>query len=362
MTNPVPSLPALLSDRAAYKKRLEMILPQSITGTTHSANDAAATVAFVMIYVGAVDGTNPVRPSTVYWMRDSIAQHRTDAERASYYQASLKSERAVDKVQASWGTPPTDLWYKTNTRESIRDDTIKTWISNGVAADSGTVITTSSQARYTFLSSFAALLDPALTGTALDTAVKKWQQTNLSPTGKLRAARARTSAQNSKAVSVHLPDGTVRKLNVGRSSEIIKGVIEEFAPAYLSDPAVIFISQSGDKVNIVDAAMLKQLGLPINQQSLLPDLVLADLDPQRDEVWMVEAVATDGPITDPRRQALLDWATAHGVLPEKCRFLTAFTSRTASPFKKSVPVIARGSFAWFLDEPDALLSWDDLNP
>lgn len=361
MTATGASLPALLADRAAYKTRLEMILPQSITGTTHSANDAAAAVAFVMMYVGAIGGHNPVRPSTVYWMRDSVAEHRTDAERLAYYQASLRSERSVDKVQADWGTPPSDLWYKTNSRESIRDDTIGAWMNDGAATDTGAVVTTSSHARYTLTPGFAALLDPALTGEDLDAAIENWQKLNLSVTGKARAAHARAAAIAATAVTVTLPDGSARSLHVGLSSEIIKGVIEKFAGSYLSEPAVIFISQSGEKVNVVDGALLGHLGLPIDQQTLLPDLLLMDLDPERDHVWMIEVVATDGPIDESRRAALMDWATTHSVRPEQCRFLTAFASRTAGAFKKAVPQIARDSYGWFLDEPDALLTWTDLS-
>lgn len=362
MTKPGPSLPALLADRAAYQARLEKVLPQSITGTTHAANPAAATVAFTMMYVGAIDGVNPVRPSTVYWMRDSITHHRTDQERLDYYKASLRSAKAVDKVQAAWGTPLTELWYANTTRESIRDDTMRTWIANGAAIDIGTVQTTSSSPRYTFTKEFAALLDPALTGNRLDSAIAAWQKLHLSATGKARAAHAHLASKTATAVSVALPDGSTRALHVGLSSEIIKGVIEEFAASYLLNPTVIFISQSGEKVSVVDGAMLASLGLPINQQTLLPDLLLMDLDPSRDEVWMIEVVATDGPIDESRRKALFDWATAHGVRQEQCRFLTAFSSRTASPFKKAIPNIARQSYAWFLDEPDALLTWADLNP
>ncbi|HZD14495.1 MAG TPA: hypothetical protein VE196_05080 [Pseudonocardiaceae bacterium] len=61
-----------------------------------------------------------------------------------------------------------------------------------------------------------------------------------------------------------------------------------------------------------------------------------------------------------RKQLFLRWATDHGVLAERCRFLTAFASRTSSEAKKALPRLARGTYAWFLDEPDGVLSWEDL--
>lgn len=57
---------------------------------------------------------------------------------------------------------------------------------------------------------------------------------------------------------------------------------------------------------------------------------------------------------------MVRWATNHGIPEERCQFLTAFTSRTSAEAKRALPVLARKSYAWFLDEPDALLSWSDL--
>ncbi|GAA1242585.1 BsuBI/PstI family type II restriction endonuclease [Oryzihumus leptocrescens] len=355
-----PALPALLADRTAYKARLEQILPASITGTTASANEIAAAVAFTMMYVGAVDGHRPIRPSTVAWMRDGIAARRDDADRQAYYLAALRSKQAVDAQCHAWGLTETRSWYADNSREPIRDETLRTWADNGALVSGSGVQTTSSAPRYTLHPDFAALFDPTLTGEKLDTAIKDWQSRHLTLTGRARAARAHAAARAEEAVVVHLPDGGTRELHIGASSEIIRGVIEQFAPVRLGDPVVIFVSQSGEKVNVLDEALLKRLGLPVDQQRLLPDLLLADLDPARDALWLVEVVATDGPITEERRAALLGWATDHGVSPDRCRFLTAFESRTAAPFKKAVPQLARGSYAWFLDEPDGLLAWEDL--
>jgi hypothetical protein len=123
---------------------------------------------------------------------------------------------------------------------------------------------------------------------------------------------------------------------------------------------VLFISQPGEKVNVVDSKFLSTLRFSIDQQRLLPDALIVDLDPERDEFWFIEVVATDGPVDEDRKARLLGWAMANGLDLDKCRFLTAFPSRTSVQAKKALPVLARGTFAWFLDEPGALLSWCDL--
>jgi hypothetical protein len=79
---------------------------------------------------------------------------------------------------------------------------------------------------------------------------------------------------------------------------------------------------------VVDDALLQRLGLPIDQRTLLPDCLIVDLDPVNPEFWFVEAVFSDGPITEPRKEAFLAWAADNGLDVTQCRFLTAFTSRT----------------------------------
>jgi len=349
------SLPELLADRNAYHERLAQVLPASLTGTTATANDAAAAAAFVFMYVGAVDRCNAVRPTTIVWMSDAIASRRSDGERAAYHAAAMRSERAVKQLCEQWGIIYAP-WYATNSREQLRDETIRAWTDNGAVLVGSEVGTTSPGARYTLEPSFAALLDPDLAGDALTTAIGDWQGRHLTPIGR---ARARQTAQSQTGVVVNLPGGGTRLLHTGKASMIVKGVIEEFT-ACLSDPAVVLISQSGEKVNVVDRALLEHLGLTVDVQRLLPDCLLADLAPDRDELWCIEVVYSDGPSTEERRAAFVKWATKHGVREAKCRFLTAFESRTSRIFKNRVPLIARGTFVWFLDEPDGLLAWSDL--
>ena len=230
------------------------------------------------------------------------------------------------------------------------------WAANGALVVDESISTTSSRSRYSLAPGFAALLDPALNGAALDAAIDRWQRAHLSPTARLRAQRLREQERRRSAVVVRLPDGGTRELLVGQSSDILKGVIEEFT-RYLSQPTVLFVSQPGEKANVVDSELLRTLRLSVDQQRLLPDALIVDLDAQRDEFWFVEVVATDGPVDEDRKARLLGWAMANGLDTGKCRFLTAFPSRTSAQAKKALPVLARGTFAWFLDEPDALLSW-----
>ncbi|MGW3179469.1 BsuBI/PstI family type II restriction endonuclease [Kitasatospora sp. NPDC001119] len=362
MTSPdatPPPLPALLPTRKDYQERLEKIVPSSLTGSTHTANPAASATAFVMMYVGAINGKNPIRPSTVVWMSDAVAERREDSQRLGYYHAALKKEDSVDQYCESEEFERGKSWYKANTRESIRDDTLSILGENGAVIETPGVDTTASSPRYTFTTEFAALLDPALEGQALDDAIVEWQNKNLSKAGLTRALFNRKKSQYSTSIPVKMPGAGTRDLLKGKSNEILKGVIESFTKRYLSEPSVLFISQSGKKVDIADAEVLAQLGMEIDPKILLPDCVIADTDPARGEFWFVEVVATDGPVHDKRKADILAWAAEVGLPPEKCRFLTAFESRTGSEAKKCLPRLASGSFAWFANEEKGLLEWNE---
>ena len=353
------TLPALLPDRVAYRTRLEAIVPASVTGTTASCNEIAGAAAFTLMYVGAVGGERKARPLMVTQMDSQTAMFRNDEDRLAWHRAAERGASAIDMLTSSWGITNRQPWYAANSREGIRDETFRVWAANGALLVDESISTTSSKSRYSLAPDFAALLDPALDDSALDAAIDKWQRAHLSPTARIRAQRQREQERRRSAVVVRLPDGGTRELLVGLSSDILKGVIEEFAK-HLSQPTVLFVSQSGEKVNVVDSEFLGTLRLSIDQQRLLPDALIVDLDPERDEFWFVEVVATDGPVDEDRKARLLGWAIANGLDPGKCRFLTAFPSRTNAQAKKALPVLARGTFAWFLDEPDALLSWCDL--
>jgi hypothetical protein len=76
---------------------------------------------------------------------------------------------------------------------------------------------------------------------------------------------------------IQLPDGTTRTLEPGHSSLIIKGVIEAWAPARLTQPVVLAISEPGVKVHVGDERMLQALGIRLDVNNVLPDTLIADL-------------------------------------------------------------------------------------
>jgi hypothetical protein len=348
-------LPQLLPARGDYQERLEMILPRSITGVTFTANPAAAATLFGALYVGAVDASRPIRPMTVVWMSDAVAARRSDTERRAYYQAAAKSNKAVDRVCAEWDIQRGVPWYDTNTREPVRES-IQELGKYGAFRTNAGIATSNSLGRYYLAADFAALFDPALTGTDLDQAISQWQNAHLTPIARQRAQLQNDPSRSAESIVVELPDGRKKSLHPGDSSVILKRLIEKFT-SRLAVPHVLFISQSGLPVDLIEDQALRNIGLSIEQQILLPDCLIADLDEQNPGLWFVEIVASDGPITDERKQRLLEWAAPAGMPAEQCFFVTAFMSRASPQARACLSRLAVGSYAWFADEPDTVLAW-----
>ena len=340
---PLPDIPEV-------QARLQAIFPEGSPRRNYCVREMAARTVFVMLYIGAVEGTGVwIGPKLVVRMGDSQAASRSDAARIAYAEA----------IEKPGSAPPVDRWFQDNTREPIRDETLRDGLvrAGAVVTRSG-LATTSSKPRYALQAAFAGLFDPALQGAVLAAAVAAWQDQYLSAGSLARVRlRGRAAGAAGSRVLVTLPNGETRQMEAGPSSIITKAVIEVFAKRFLADPAVLWISESGNKVVQRDDALASELGLKIESDRVLPDIILIDLAPADPLVVFVEAVATDGPVTSARRQALLELVTAAGFKPEQAAFVTAFEDRDTPAFRKAVADLAWGSFAWCLSEPDHIVAF-----
>lgn len=354
-------------DRDLVRNRLVKIFPPDAFDAVLSNPLAAAAVA-AMIYVGSVvdDEGDPVpenvwsRPSTVLWMSDTIHAHAADDERLAYASAAAVSRKRIETLVEQWGDRH-HAWYADTTRETLRDETWPKWRENGAARKRPGIATSSSAPRWALTASFADLFDPALAGDALDAAIAEWHDAHLNPGAKLKLHYASQLASAEHEVPVQLPGYGQRVLDPGTSSEILKGVIEQWAPARLGTPVVLAISQSGDKLYVVDQAVLAQIGISINVSSVLPDAIIVDVGVTPATFWIVEAVATDGEINETRKALLTEWAVEQYIAPDQLQFLSAFASRNAPTIRRRLKDIASGTFCWFLDEPEHELSWREIS-
>lgn len=342
------------------QRRLKMLFGGAFD--TSLSSPLAGFAVASMIYVGAVADEDPetwARPTTVLWQRDEVlSSHGGEDDRAAWRDAAARSSERLGSLLESWGITGARR-YKENSRESLRDETWRELHQKGAVRKRTGIATSSDKPRWALEPHFADLFDPSLRDDALADAITQWENTYLDASSLLRANVAHRRRNALSTVSVTLPDGTVRSLESGKSSEILKGVIEKWAITKLGDPVVLAISEPGEKVFIGDRHTLESLGLVIDKANLLPDALIADLT---DGVtfWIIEAVASDGPITEQRKRMLEQWARGQRIDPQQLRYLTAFLSRNAAPAKRRLKDLAAGTFAWYLDEPMMELQWVPL--
>lgn len=359
-----------LLPREEVQARLQLIFPREAFDPVLS-NLLAASALAVMLYADAVvpdegplpDDAHWVRPSMCLWMSDAVYAHHGEEGRTAWRNAALgnSGRRGTLALQAEWGLQNALAWYADNSRETLRDETFPAWLDHGALRDRRGIPTTSSRPRWALTERFADLFAPELTGDALEAAIETWRSTRMSPGDRLRITTLRDRERATHAVQVRLPNGTVRDLEPGDASVILRGVIQEWALVRLTDPVVLSISEPGDKVYVADASRLRALGLTIDAGNLLPDAVIVDIGATPPSFWIVEAVATDGPVTEDRRRQLLRWAEGQRIPKESCRFLSAFLDRNDGIAKRRLKDLAADTFAWYASEPTRELAWYEID-
>jgi hypothetical protein len=340
-------LPPILS-RHDIHTRLQIVFPEGTSQRNYLVRELSASTIFAALYVGAIDGQGPhFGPKHVYRMTDKQSMKLSDADRARY----------ASKIMSPGYQAPGRRWYSDNTREPIRDETLREGLVRvGAVVENKSVPTTSSKPRYALTVSFAALFDPKLSNKAFEKAAARWRAVALSPGALARIALVRQGAAiGGSTVLVTFPNGETRQMAVGPSTDIVKSIIEVFANRFLQKPAVLFVSESGNKVVARDDALARTIGLNIKADKNLPDTILVDLGPKHPLLVFVEAVATDGPVNERRKQALEELAVDAGFPLQYVAFVTAYRDRSSQSFKRTVDALAWGSYAWFVSEPDGLV-------
>ncbi|MBS1530393.1 MAG: restriction endonuclease [Bacteroidetes bacterium] len=337
--------------RELISERLPLIFPPGLTNRGYLIRQLSASTIFTMLYIGAIEGNEVyLGPVHVYRMTHEQASKSDYQSRVSYSRDVLKKGFSVEG----------DRWYEDNTREPIRDETIKDGLVQIGVVGSLNLPTTSGKPRYFLKKSFADLFNPDLRDEELTNEIERWQDENISKAALTRLKLVKHSSSGGlDKVKIELPNGETRLLSPGPSSEISKSVIEVFASKFLETPAVLWLSTSDNKVVQRDNDLAKDIGIRIEADKNLPDIILVDLAPKNPVIVFIEVVATDGPINERRKGALLELTDSDQFERSSVAFVTAYLDRESAAFKKTVSSLAWDSFAWFVSEPEKLIIMKD---
>lgn len=152
-------------------------------------------------------------------------------------------------------------------------------------------------------------------------------------------------------IPVTLSDGKVLNLSAGSHNALQAAIVEQFAPRFAKNGKLLYLGDTAKKDLFLDKESLKALGIPIDQHSKLPDVVI--YDPEREWLFLIEAVTSHGPVSPKRLLELEDFL-------KDCKigkvYVTAFPD--ISEFKKHTAHIAWETEVWLMDVPDHMIHFN----
>lgn len=237
--------------------------------------------------------------------------------------------------------------YAPNTRETFRRQTIHQFLQAGLVVynpDNPDRAVNSPKAVYQ--------VEPVTLKVIRSFGSPQWQQ-NLTeyllsrPTLAQRYADERQLRQ----VAVRMANGTNLQLSPGEHSDLIRAIIEEFAPRFLPGSLLVYAGDTGDKWGYFDQRLLVKLGVSIDRHGKMPDVLLHYA--RRKWLTLVECATSHGPVDAKRHDELSKvFATAKADLV----YVTAFPSRAV--MSRYLADIAWETDVWVAESPSHLIHFN----
>lgn len=237
--------------------------------------------------------------------------------------------------------------YAPNTRETFRRQVLHQFVQARIVdynPDEPSLPVNSPKAHYALTSEVLELIKTYKT--------RKWKKALnhfLAEVGKLSEVYLRERELNQ--IPVTLQNGKTLKLSAGKHNEVQAAIVEQFAPRFANGGILLYLGDTAKKDLFLDEQGLKDLGIPIDQHSKLPDVVI--LDTNRNWLFLIEAVTSHGPVSPKRLLELEDFL-------KDCKvgkvYVTAFPDM--GEFKKHSSNIAWETEVWLMDVADHMIHFN----
>ena len=246
-----------------------------------------------------------------------------------------------------WARENYEKKYAPNTRETVRRQTMHQFVDAGFALynpDKPDRPVNSPKAVYQ--------IEPAALTLLRTFGKPKWHAnltTSLAQRETLVARYAREREQNQ--IPVEIAPGKQITLSPGEHSELIRAIIEDFAPRFAPGSVLVYAGDTGEKLGYFDAALLAGLGVKVDSHRKMPDVVFHY--PAKNWLLLVESVTSHGPV-DGKRHAEL----ARLFAGSKAGFVyvTAFPNRAV--MSRYLVEIAWETEVWVADAPSHLIHFN----
>ena len=154
-----------------------------------------------------------------------------------------------------------------------------------------------------------------------------------------------------RRVPIQIPSGATILLSPGEHSDLIRAIVEDFAPRFAPESILVYVGDTGDKMGYFDEALLHNLGINIELHGKMPDVVLHFTE--RNWLILVESVTSHGPVDSKRHDELqqLFSNSSAGLV-----FVTAFPKR--SVLSRYLSKIAWETEVWVAEAPTHLIHFN----
>lgn len=239
--------------------------------------------------------------------------------------------------------------YAPNTRETFRRQTIHQFCDAGIALynpDQPDRPVNSPQAVYQ--------IEPATLTLLRTFGTPAWQSALTAYLAERETLIARYAKEREQhRIPIEIALGNAITLSPGEHSELIRAVIEDFAPRFAPGSVLVYIGDTGNKWGYFDATRLIELGVEVDSHGKMPDVVLHET--ARNWLLLIESVTSHGPVDGKRHAELakLFAGSKAGLV-----YVTAFPNRAV--MGRYLGEIAWETEVWVADAPSHLIHFDGL--
>lgn len=237
--------------------------------------------------------------------------------------------------------------YAENSRETFRRQTLHQFVQAGIVNHNpeNPELPTNSKDNHYRISPEALKVIKAFNSRKWDKEIKYFKEN----VGLLRDKYLKR--REMRKIPLKLRDGTELAFSPGKHNEVQIAVIEEFSPRFASGSELLYVGDTAQKNLHMDTQRLKELGIPIDEHSKLPDVVL--YDKKKQWLFLIEAVTSHGPVS-PKRIVELE------KMLKDCKagkvYVTAFPD--FKEFNRHTSEIAWETEVWVVSFPDHMIHFN----
>jgi hypothetical protein len=258
-----------------------------------------------------------------------------------------KQSHGISKGIMSFILEHYDKQYAPNIRETFRRQVLHQFVQAGIADYNPDILdlpVNSPRSHY-------AISDIALK-TIQCFRTRKWNTALETYKSQIGELKKRYSHEREMAkVPLELDDGIQLLLSPGKHNELQVAIIKEFASRFAIGSKLLYIGDTENKDLYLLKDELSNIGIPINEHSKLPDVVIYDKN--KNWLYLIEAVTSHGPMS-PKRIVELEKLLSNCNLGKI--YVSAFPD--FNEFKKHTNNIAWDTEVWICDFPEHMIHFN----